>query len=116
MTSRNQTKVDRLSSIVVRHRLFVLVLILGITGLFSLGITKIKTDVILQHLFPYDHPYLKLYAQFAQVFGSGGSGVVIAVNAKHGDIFNERTLGKVKEMTGEIELWDEAYRLLTVRR
>ena len=60
----------------VRHRLFVLLLVLVLGGCFSFGATKIQTEVILAHLFPYDHPYLKLYARFAQVFGSGGSGVV----------------------------------------
>ena len=112
--AENQTKRYRFSSFMVRHRLFVLLFVLVVGGGFSFGATKIQTEVILQDLFPYDHPYLKLYARFAQVFGSGGSGVVIAVNAKEGDIFNKETLGKVKEITAKIELWDEIYRLLTV--
>lgn len=110
----NQTKRYRFSSFMVRHRLFVLLFVLVVGGSFSFGAFKIRTEVILAHLFPYDHPYLKLYARFAQVFGSGGSGVVIAVNAKEGDIFNRKMLGKVKEITAKIELWDEIYRLLTV--
>ena len=65
-------------------------------------------------MFPHDHPYLKLQGRFAQVFGSGGSGVVIAVKAKKGDIFNQKTLGKIKDITDEIVLWDEVYRVLTV--
>ncbi|MCX5831965.1 MAG: MMPL family transporter [Deltaproteobacteria bacterium] len=65
-------------------------------------------------MLPYDHPYLKLHATFSRIFGSGGSGAVIAVKAKSGDIFNEATLTKVKKMTQEIELWDEVYRALTV--
>jgi len=112
--AENQTKRYRFSSFMVRHRLFVLLFVLVVGGGFSFWATKIQTEVILAHLFPYDHPYLKLYARFAQVFGSGGSGVVIAVNAKEGDIFNKKTLGKVKEITAKIELWDEIYRLLTV--
>jgi len=112
--SGNQTKRNRLTSFLVRYKLVVLLVVLVAVGVFSFGATRIQSEVILAHLFPYDHPYLKLYARFAQVFGSGGSGVVIAVNAKNGDIFNQKTLGKVKEITGKIELWDEVYRLLTV--
>ena len=96
------------------HRVAVLVFIIIVTGVFSYGALKIKGDVILQDMFPYDHPYLKLHARFAQVFGSGASGVVIAVKAKDGDIFNQRILTKLQKMTNEVELWDEVYRVLTV--
>ncbi|MBW1819319.1 MAG: hypothetical protein JRJ60_19445, partial [Deltaproteobacteria bacterium] len=112
--SDNKTKLDRFSSFMVRHKLSVLLLILVATGAVGFGITKIKTNVILQHMFPHDHPYLKLHARFSQVFGSGGSGVVIVVNAKKGDMFNEKTLLKIKAMTKEIVMWLETYRLLTV--
>lgn len=98
----------------VRHRFLVLAVVIVTVGLFSLGAGKIKTEVILQHLFPYDHAYLKLHAKFAQVFGGGGFGVVMAVKAKEGDIFNEKTLGKVKKITDDLILWDEVYRILTV--
>ncbi|MBI5420063.1 MAG: MMPL family transporter [Deltaproteobacteria bacterium] len=65
-------------------------------------------------MFPYDHPYLQLMGKFSQVFGGGGSGVVVAVKVKKGDIFNEKTLTKIKNMTSDVELWDEVYRVLTV--
>jgi hypothetical protein len=65
-------------------------------------------------MFPYDHPYLKLQDHFAQIFGSGGSEVAIAVKVKQGDIFNQKTLGKIKAITEEVELWEEVYRNLTI--
>ena len=105
---------DRICFFLSRYRLAVFVVILIITGVFSYGTFKIQGKVILQDLLPYDHPYLKLHARFSEVFGSGGSGVAIAVNAKKGDIFNTRTLGKIKRITDEIVLWDEVYRVLTV--
>jgi len=105
---------DRFCWFLSRYRLTVLIIILVITGIFLYGAFKIRGEVILQDLLPYDHPYLKLHARFSEVFGSGGSGVAIAVNAKKGDIFNPKTLGKIKGITDEIELWDEVYRVLTV--
>ncbi len=110
----SQGKRESFISFVVQHKLFVLLTFLLVGTVFAFGATRIKTEVILAHLFPYDHPYLKLHAQFSEVFGSGGSGVVIAVNVKEGDIFNQKALGKIKGITEEVELWDEVYRILTV--
>lgn len=92
--------------------------ILIIAVIFSLGLAtqavKIKGQVNLRDLLPYDHPYVKLHEKFSQVFGSGISGVVIALKAEHGDIFNQKFLTKLQKMTAEVEMWDEVYRVLTV--
>ncbi len=105
---------DRLVSWLVRYKLLVTLVVIIASFAVSMGALKMKTEVILAHLFPHSHPYLQLMGKFSQVFGSGGSGVAIAVNAKQGDIFNEKTLGKVKDITDEIILWDEVYRVLTM--
>ncbi len=105
---------DRWCLFLSRYRVAVFVFILIFTGVFLYGAFRIRGEVILQDMLPYDHPYLKLHARFSEVFGSGGSGVVIAVKAKDGDIFRPSILNKVKRMTEEIELWDEVYRVLTV--
>jgi predicted RND superfamily exporter protein len=110
----NLRGLDRFCWYLSSHKLAVFVFILIVTGIFLYGAFKIRGEVILQDMFPYDHPYLKLHARFSQIFGSGASGVAIAVKAKERDIFNERFLTKVKKMTHEIELWDEVYRNLTV--
>lgn len=112
-TRKDLTRIDRLSEFMTRHRIAVFVLIVLITVAFSCGAVKIKTEVVIKDLFPYDHPYLKIIDQFAGVFGSGGSGAVLAVKSRQGDIFNLQTLGKVQKITEEIELWDEVYRILT---
>lgn len=106
--------IDRLVSFVVRFKTWVFLFILIGTIAVSLGAMRLKTEVILQHLFPQEHPYLQLMDKFSKVFGSGGSGVAIAVNVKKGDVFNEKTLSKVKDITDEIILWDEVYRVLTM--
>lgn len=106
--------VARLSRFMMRHRLAVMLVMLVVGGALTLGAKNIRTEVILQHLFPYDHPYLKLNARFAEVFGGGGFGVVIAVKEKEGDVFNPRTLGKIKNITDQLLLTDELYRNLTM--
>ncbi len=110
----SQTKLDRFSQWAVRRRLIIILTVLVLGGAFSFGAVKIRTDVILSHMFPYDHPFLQLNARFAEVFGGGGSMAVLAVKAKTGDIFNTATLSKIKEITNKIELRDEVYRQLTM--
>ena len=107
-------RLDRFCWFLMRHRLGTLIVILVITGVFLYGAFQIHGEVILGEMFPYDHPYLKLHTRFAQVFGSGASGVVIVLKAKNGDIFNQRILAKIHKMTSEVELWDEIYRVLTI--
>ena len=97
-----------------QNQMKVLAFILILTVVFASGIFRIRTEVVLSEMFPYDHPYLQLMGRFGQVFGSGGSGVVVALKVKKGDIFNEQTLTKIKNMTREVELWDDVYRVLTV--
>ena len=96
-----------------RHRLAAFIVVVIFTGIFSLGALRLRTEVIIGDLFPKDHAYLKIVSQFSEVFGSGGSGAVVAVKARNGDIFTEKQLSKVKAITEEIELWDEVYRILT---
>ena len=105
---------DRVSWFLTGRRKAVFILVLVITAIFLYGAFKIKGEVILQDMLPYDHTYLKLQARFAEVFGSGGSTVAIGIVANKGDIFNQKTLEKVKKMTEEVEMLDEVYRLLTV--
>ena len=109
-----KSRFERFCWFLSQHQVKVLAIVLIVTAVFAAGIFRIHTEVILSEMFPYDHPYLKLMGRFGQVFGGGGSGVVVAVKVKKGDIFNERTLTKIKNMTSEVELWDEVYRVLTV--
>ncbi len=114
VSNDTRSRLDHICWFLSRHRLVVLLLIMVITGVFLFGAFKIRGEVILQQMLPYDHPYLKLHARFAQIFGSGGSGVAIVLKARNGDIFNQRFLTKLHKMTSEVELWDEVYRNLTV--
>ena len=114
MSSGLMSRMDRFCWFMTRYRLQCLVIVLILTAICGYGMLSVRGEVILQDLFPYDHPYLKLHARFSQLFGSGGSGVVIAVKARQGDIFNRDVLGKIQKITNDMVLWDEVYRVLTV--
>ena len=98
---------------IVRHRIMVLILIgFVLTGVFLYGITKISVNVVLEDMFPFDHPFVKLHKEFGAQFG-GASTVLIALKVKEGDIFNTPTLLKVKEISDAITFNNDAYMLLT---
>lgn len=111
---RKLGRLDRFCLLLSHHRLAVLIAILLITGVFLYGAFQIRGEVILQDMLPYDHPYLKLHNRFAEVFGSGGSTVAIALKTKKGDIFDYGFLKKLQNMTNEVQMWDEVIRSLTV--
>ena len=108
------TWLDRLSRMVSNKRLVILVVLLVVAAVFTYGATKIKGEVILQDMLPADHAFLKLNNRFAEVFGSGGSTIAIALRVKSGDVFNEAFMTKLQSMTKEVLTWDEVYRSLTV--
>ncbi|MBW2370251.1 MAG: MMPL family transporter [Deltaproteobacteria bacterium] len=113
MTEPIEASDSKLAGFITRHKTLVIILALVFTLGVGSGIRKIQTEVILSDLFPLGHPYLQLMGEFSEIFGGFGSGVIIGVNAKDGDIFNEKILTKIRDMTLEIELWDEVYRLQT---
>ena len=89
-------KVSKLAAFVTRYKTLVVVLALLITCGMGAGMTRIQTEVILSDLFPQDHPYLQLMEKFSKIFGGFGSGVIIGVKAKEGDIFvNSCTTEKI---------------------
>ena len=104
---------DRFSWFMASHRLAVLIISVLVALGLGYKIPKIKSQINLPELFPYDHEYLKLSEKFGKVFGAGFTGSIIVMKAENGDIFNERTLTKLKTMTEEVEMWDEVYRVLT---
>ena len=114
MKEEKRTFIDRLAWFSSSHRLLVLLLTLCVAAGFAVGTTRIKGEIVIEELLPYAHPYLKIIAEFSQVFGSGGSFVAISLKAREGDIFRKTILEKVQAIDQEVALWPETYRILTV--
>lgn len=98
---------------IVKYRIVVLILIgFVLTGVFIYGITKISVNVVLEDMFPFGHPFVKLHKEFGSQFG-GASTVLIALKVKDDDIFNTPTLLKIKGISDAISFNNDAYMLLT---
>ncbi len=114
MTEEKRTVVDKIAWFSTSHRVLVLALVLIVALGLGVGATRIKGRVVIEELLPYAHPYLKIMAEFSQVFGSGGSFVAISLEARDGDIFKKTILQKIQAIDQEVSLWREVYRILTI--
>ena len=83
-----------------------------LTGIFAYGVSIMSVRVILEDMFPFGHPFVKLHKEFGSQFG-GASTTVIEVETTEGDIFNPVFLQKVKEITDAVTFRDDVYSLLT---
>lgn len=83
-----------------------------LTALFIYGISIMSVNVVLEDMFPFGHPFVKLHKEFGSQFG-GASTVLVEVKTREGDIFNTKFLTAVRDITDEITYRDETYSLLT---
>lgn len=113
MKKKNCGTIDRISLFCTRHRLAVLLVTVAVALVFALGITRMKGEVLLEELLPYNHPFLKIIFEFSDDFGTGGSFAGISVTAVDGDIFSAGTLKKIQEIDSEVAAWPETLRIMT---
>ena len=88
---------------IIRNRIVVLILILLATVFFAWNIRNVTVDSPLIDLFPSDHPYVETYVKYQDIFG-GANTILVSLEVEEGDIFNEKTLGKIRTLTKEFEL------------
>jgi len=86
----------------MKYRLWWLLGILLVTIFFFYEATKLQVYTSFNDLLPQSHPYIKVHNQIRHIFG-GANQVLIMVQVRKGDIFNTKTLEKVKWITRELE-------------
>lgn len=106
-----------LATWIVQKRLPVLVAILILTLLFGLSALRIEMYTAFSDLLPRDHPFIRVHNKFSKVFG-GANLILLSVEVKQGDIFNSRTLEKIKHLTQMLELTPGAsnYQIFSIAR
>ena len=90
---------------VLRHSWLSLGVLLLITAFFASQARKVEMYSQFADLLPQGHPYIKTYNHFRQTFG-GANVVVLAVAVKEGDIFNQKTLRKIRYVTEAVDQID----------
>lgn len=102
----------KVSKFIVRHRLFIMLLFIGITGFFAYHAMKLPVRISLEKFFPYDHPFVKLNKDLGSKFG-GTNTMLIMVKSKQGNIYSQKMLGAIKKVTDYFYYKDYAFRSLT---
>ena len=105
---------EKFADFVIKRRFPLLVAIILVTLFFlyqlinPLGfftntpILKLRVDTDFADLLPQRHPYIKIHNKIKETFG-GANQVIIMVQVRDGDIFNQETLSKVKEISERLE-------------
>jgi predicted RND superfamily exporter protein len=93
---------NNFADFILKKRLFILLLILGITGIFCYGmVTRLKVSTVFANLLPQNHEYIKVHKEFERIFG-GANLLIVMLKVRDGDIFEEKTLKKVQHITDGI--------------
>ena len=90
------------ASLILRLRIPFLVLVCLLTVFFAWRATHLKLSYDFEKLLPRNHPYVKTYQEFQEVFG-GANLITLEVAARQGDILNYDTLSKIRRITDEIQ-------------
>ncbi|MEW5057084.1 hypothetical protein A9Q82_09035 [Cycloclasticus sp. 46_120_T64] len=93
----------RIANWVVDHRKTAYLLVLIPSLILAYSIPSIEVFSRFSDLLPQQHEYVKNYNRMKEVFG-GANVITMSLETKQGDIFNKKTLDKVKYLTEEIDL------------
>ncbi len=87
---------------IMRFRVVTLIVLLGITAVFGVGIARMEFYTEFLEMFPANHPYVKIHSQFKEYFG-GANLATLVLEVKNGDVFNEDTLNKMVRIQEGVE-------------
>ena len=96
--AKSRTTLEGYIRFLVRYRTSVLLVVTLITGVFCYGVYRLQIATDFFALYPPKHPYIQLYQEYRQMFGSANV-LVAAVEVKEGDIYNLETIGKIDRIT-----------------
>ena len=93
---------ERAAEFIIQKRNYFIAAILIVTIFFGYHASKLKVYTNFGDLLPQKHPYIQLHNRIRNLFG-GANQVLIMVQVRKGDIFNVKTLWKVKYLTEQLE-------------
>jgi len=101
----NKKITQRYIAFILRHRLLVLLAIGLVTTFFGYKVYHLRIATDFFSLYPPEHPYIQLYNEYRQMFGSANV-LVCGVEVKEGDIYNVETIAKIDRITQELMVMD----------
>lgn len=89
---------ERVGSLLTKFRLFVLIIILGISAVLLFYAVKLPVKISLEKLFPYNHPFVQLNKDLGTKFG-GANTMLVMVKSKKGSIYTPEMLDEIKRIS-----------------
>ncbi|MEJ2188262.1 MAG: MMPL family transporter [Acidobacteriota bacterium] len=90
-----------LENLVFNNRRLVTAFFLLATVFMAYQASHLRIDAGFAKLLPLEHPYMKTYLQYRDAFG-GANKVVIAIQAKNGDIFTPKFFKVLEDVTNDV--------------
>jgi uncharacterized protein len=87
---------------ILKYRAPIGILLLAVTAYFGYGISKLTIGTSFVDFFPRNHPYVQLYHTYNR-YGEAQT-LTLMMQVKHGDIYNEKILKKIQDLTFEVDL------------
>ena len=95
--------IQRVSAFIFDRRGLWLVVFGIVTVLFGISASRLAVDAGFNKMVPLKHPYMQVYRDYENVFGSANR-VAIALVQKDGDIYNKEFMDKLKALTSDVFL------------
>lgn len=92
----------RIAQWVMAHRGLMTLVFVAITAFFAAGLRNVELKTIFSDLLPKDDPFVQVFKDHPN-FGNPLT-ITLMVRNKDGDIYNAETLGKVWQLTRDIDL------------
>ena len=90
--------VRALQRVCFRHRLAILFALLVFTVVMAVFASRLHMSAGFDKQLPQNHEYIQTFNQYREVL-FGANRIIVTVEAKHGDIWNKKTLTKLYDVT-----------------
>jgi uncharacterized protein len=93
--------VQSIAERLIRYRRSLVVVFLLITVALAGTATMLRADAAFTKMIPLDHPFMKVFLKYQDVFG-GANRVLVAIKPAQGDIYNRETMELLRKVTEEV--------------
>jgi len=105
MKNTTYKKLEKFVDLCISRRRLVFSMFFATTFVMLVLALNVKIKTVFEDLVPTNHEYVKVHKKYQKEFG-GTNVVSIMIEAKSGDIFNTKTLAKIKQITVALEQVD----------
>lgn len=84
------------------QRMLLLLVLIALTAFFGYQTAQVRPDAGFDKSIPLEHPYMEVYKQYEKQFGGANQVLVALIQQNDEDIYNEKFLGRLKDVTDEV--------------